>query len=773
MLDIKHSKLIKTKEENKIKNKSEKIIIKSHNKISVSPSCKEKINDNSTIIVNETDSFNQFSEEKLLFDIYSNRLHPPPIGAFSKDLDFDSDLSINNLRPVLKNRKNVILGEGSFSIVQLYEHKRTKKLYAVKKMNSEKIQNISKNKNLINTEVNIHGRINHPNIIKLHNFCKNKNLCYLIMEYAEEGTLFDLVRSTMGLSEKYSFYYFIQTLNSIYFLHLHSIIHRDLKPENLLINSKNILKLCDFGWSVKLNDDKRTTFCGTVEYMAPEIIKKQKYDESIDIWSLGVLLYELVHSYSPFFSEDLDAKKIGKNITMNELKFKKGLSNEYKDLVNSLLIKDSTKRIKIEDIYQHPFMIKYINMIYLEINDKKTIEVNNIINDENGDEDNNAIEGYKSVNIKNKNNKKININNIDLYHRDTNALFESIPNEPIPKILPQSKLNDKIKKISTYFFAKNINKSPSSENNKFKNKKKLFKEKNQIAHIKSFSLGQNDPTFTELNENRLKIIISINNTQNKNYLRENKKSNKNKRNKHRKCLSNFIQPNYIGYPMNLGFYNKVNNGNNKNNINNKNINQTQSSYLSEINNSNHHQYQYISMINTNNTNNFSNIIINNNENNSNSRIILNNFKNKFKNLNLKKLKTNSNFKDLKYLRRINSDSHKILSQAAHKKNNINNNVITSAKKNKKVNNVKINKIKNKKLQQLNIDNNNKINKVSFINKILPKNEKLDLNSNNNKIYLYNKSENKNYCYNNNIMHNYKKNFDNVKKNLHFDISSLK
>ena len=67
--------------------------------------------------------------------------------------------------------------------------------------------------------------------------------------------------------------------------------------ENKLINQNNILILCDFGWSVCLNNDKRVTFCGTVEYMAPEIVKNERYDFSIDVWSLGVLLYELIHSY--------------------------------------------------------------------------------------------------------------------------------------------------------------------------------------------------------------------------------------------------------------------------------------------------------------------------------------------------------------------------------------------------------------------------------------------------------------------------------------------
>ena len=379
-------------------------------------------------------------------------------------------------------------------------------------MNSEKIEKIAKNKNLINTEVNIHGRINHPKIIRLHNFFKNKNLCFLILEYAPNGTLFDIIRSRHGLSEINSFYYFLQTLNAIYFLHLHSIIHHDLKPENLLLNEKNIIKLCDFGWSVKLNDNKRTTFCGTVEYMAPEIIKKQKYDEAIDVWSLGVLLYELVHSYSPFFSEDLDMKKIGNNITNNNLKFKDGLSNEYKDLVQSLLIKDSNKRIKIEELFQHPFMIKYINMIYIQVNEKKGKNLNS-----NSNHTDIKIKKKKITKNKKKDNNIINKKEEGPRETETNEIFESIPNEPVPKILPESNLfYNEIKKINTNFsildkkipdLNLNLNTSRdklnSNINKNIKKEKKLFKTQNKISHVKSFSLGQNDPTFKELNENML------------------------------------------------------------------------------------------------------------------------------------------------------------------------------------------------------------------------------------------------------------------------------
>ena len=759
---------------------------RNNDKVSSSPKKNETKNSSLSTFANPNLNLSrQFQEDNLLEEIYLNRLHPPPIGIFSKDLKFDTNLNINTLTPVIRSNKKVIIGEGSFSVVQLYEDKKTKIKYAVKKMNPEKIEKISKNKKLIDTEVNIHGRISHPNIIKLHNFFKNKNLCYLILEYASDGTLFDIIRSKHGLSEISSFYYFLQTLNAIYFLHLHSIIHRDLKPENLLINQKNIIKLCDFGWSVKLNDDKRTTFCGTVEYMAPEIIKKQKYDEAIDIWSLGVLLYELVHSYSPFFSEDLDVKKIGKNITHNNLKFKDGLSKEYKDLVQRLLVKDGSKRIKLEDIFQHSFMTKYINMIYLQVNNKRNKYLNNITHSET------TIKKKKLIkNIPDKNNDIIQTEE-DPRDTNTNEIFESIPNEPVPKILPEPNLfANEIKKIKSNFFdinkripELNLNLNTSRDilnselNKNIQKENKIFRTQNKIAHVKSFSLGQNDPTFKDLNENRLKIIISINNTQNKNYINKNKNRNKAKQScaGHKKSLSNNFQDNYFGYNSNISLFNRIQqteNSENKNNIinmsskNNKSINQNalnnkifyqgfENNYFKKENNP---RYQYISMVNTNNTNNYSNIIINNGENSPISK--------KLKQFKNKRLKiSTTNYKDLKYLCRVNSDSPNLLFNNTNVKSitKYNNKSISSNYKNKKINN---NIFKNKNLLQSSIDNIHKNIKISFIDEIKNTNNK-EPNP------FYNKTENKNEKYINDGIPNLKKHFDGVKNHLIFDNNNQK
>ena len=140
------------------------------------------------------------------------------------------------------------------------------------------------------------------------------------------------------MDEKTAFHYFIQTCSAIQYLHSIDLVHRDLKPENLLIDELNNVKLCDFGWCVKLDENPRNTFCGTYEYMAPEVVKEEPYSKAIDVWSIGVLLYELLHGYSPFRARskgpDLH-KEIFNNITKYKFKIEKILTGSCKDLINS------------------------------------------------------------------------------------------------------------------------------------------------------------------------------------------------------------------------------------------------------------------------------------------------------------------------------------------------------------------------------------------------------------------------------------------------------
>ncbi len=123
------------------------------------------------------------------------------------------------------------------------------------------------------------------------------------------------------MTEAEAFYYFIQTCAGMHFLHKNGLIHRDLKPENLLVNSQNILKLCDFGWCVHAKaDETRSTFCGTLEYMAPEMLKQPpRYGPAVDTWALGILLYELRHGHAPYSGNS--AHEMSRSIERSKIRF--------------------------------------------------------------------------------------------------------------------------------------------------------------------------------------------------------------------------------------------------------------------------------------------------------------------------------------------------------------------------------------------------------------------------------------------------------------------
>ena len=469
---------------------------------------------------NEIISKNINNEKKTLnphlLNLIKFKLHPPPIGSFLENPELNPRLNFSLLEPVLSKGKKILIGDGSFSKVYLFQNKISKIKYAIKKMNISSFLKKTNNKDLIINEINIQSKINHPNIIRLYNYFEDKNNIniFLVLEYASQKTLFDYIRYKKGLNEIEAFYYFIQAVNAIYFLHKNKIIHRDIKPENLLINNNNILKLCDFGWSVYLNNNKRVTFCGTVEYMAPEIVKKKEYDFSIDVWSLGVLLYELIHSHSPFVAKDLNINKIENNIISKELRFKKGVSLECRDLIEKLLIKDAENRIKIENIYTHPFVLKYVNMInnYINLNYNNTYVIKLEQNKKNNQKE--EINGASKNNI-----------------RESFSEFDSIPSEPeASKILVN--LDNAYRKLSE--INKNIDSGEKQNNeNKFKNIKNLLDKnvKECSRHKKSLSL--NESNLEKLINNKLETNNNENMNKNKLLLKEiseNKTKNINKDN---------------------------------------------------------------------------------------------------------------------------------------------------------------------------------------------------------------------------------------------------
>ena len=387
-------------------------------------------------------------------------------GEILQKIEYNKIYNLNNFVQIMsKNNKPYIIGSGSYGQVYLCKNILNNKYYAIKHMDKSRLKKALKTFSGIYTEIDLQSRISHPNIIQLLYVNESKTKFDLVMEYASKGSLFDFIRKNHHLSEDLSFSIFIQVVNAVYFLHKNDLIHRDIKPENLLLFDKNLVKLCDFGWCVSLNGGQRGTFCGTTEYMAPEMVNKKEYSKEIDIWSLGVLLYEMVHGHSPFIPKKatFNEKEVMENIKIHNLKFDKKISIECRELICHLLDENRSKRYKIEDIFNSDFVKKYeyINDKTIEEKEKnmhnKCIshidylnkpELNNevLINNKNKKNINNEHTNNKTANNfypKNYNNINIDISKKIEINNESNSPVTNSPEKY--KLIPKNKASVKIK----------------------------------------------------------------------------------------------------------------------------------------------------------------------------------------------------------------------------------------------------------------------------------------------------------------------------------------
>ena len=312
-------------------------------------------------------------------------------GILNTKINYDPIYDLKNFTPIYqRNGELKTVGSGSYGQVYLGFNSLDNKYYAIKHMNKKNIFSILKSLLNIQKEIDIQSKINHPNIVKLLYVKETETSYDLVMEYANGGNLFHYIRRNNGLSEDQSFSFFIQVVNAITFLHENDLIHRDIKPENILLFDNNVVKLCDFGWCVKLNGYQRGTFCGTTEYMSPELVNHQVYGKEIDTWSLGILLYELIHGYSPFKPNKscFEPEDVMENIINHNLNFKKQISERCKKLIYGLLDSNIYNRYTVEDIFNSEFVKYYENLEKNKINNsndmlyeenQKGAQINNIL----------------------------------------------------------------------------------------------------------------------------------------------------------------------------------------------------------------------------------------------------------------------------------------------------------------------------------------------------------------------------------------------------------
>ena len=457
------------------------------------------------------------------------------------------------------------IGRGTFSKVKLGLHIPTKQKVAIKILDKEKI-NDEADIERIRREIHILSILRHPHIVQLYETITSDNNIYIIMEYIEGKDLFQYIYSMHHLTEYKSSQLFRQLISCLEYIHKLGIVHRDIKPENILLNKKkNILKLVDFGLSNTYEKDELIrTACGSPCYAAPEMISGKDYEGLYsDLWSCGVVLYCMLVGRLPFDDEDI--KKLYHNIKIANYVMPHFLSDYAQDLLRKILVTNPKKRIKLEEIKRHPFLLmsekipmyKGIIAEYDEIqvdydivrqmkekyfnNDEDCnincdIIVENIKNNlhnkittiynllykfkiENNSNDN--VNNKNKINNNNDNNSNIENNNTniiknkDTFNLETNKINDNITdyleNENSPGFakITEKKDNNKINDLS------NISNSNSNKNHHEKKfnihniKKILFNNTNKKIENDSIKKIENEQIIEKKNEN-----ITINNDNN-------------------------------------------------------------------------------------------------------------------------------------------------------------------------------------------------------------------------------------------------------------------
>ena len=244
------------------------------------------------------------------------------------------------------------IGNGTTGKVKLAQHRETRAQVAVKII---KKSQFDKNPDLqpkIRREMALMRLLNHPHLLKLIEVCESPRHLYLILEYASGGDLFEFLVARRRLEPQLAIELFRQMIYGLDYLHSHGICHRDLKPENLLLDSKNSIKIADFGFARWMKTNVIDTTCGSPHYTAPEVIRGLPYDgRRADAWSAGVILYAMLVGRLPF--DDPSIRTLLAKIKMGNYEIPGHVPAIIKDLIEKLLKVDPNERLTIEQVKEH------------------------------------------------------------------------------------------------------------------------------------------------------------------------------------------------------------------------------------------------------------------------------------------------------------------------------------------------------------------------------------------------------------------------------------
>ncbi|XP_017873667.1 PREDICTED: aurora kinase C [Drosophila arizonae] len=250
------------------------------------------------------------------------------------------------------------LGRGKFGNVYLAREKESQFVVALKVLFKRQIGE-TKVEHQVRREIEIQSHLRHPHILRLYAYFHDEARIYLVLEYAPQGTLFSALQAQpmKRFDDRQSATYIKALCSALLYLHERDIIHRDIKPENLLLGHKGVLKIADFGWSVHEPNSMRLTLCGTVDYLPPEMVLNKPHTKNVDLWSLGVLCFELLVGHAPFFSKTYE--ETYQKILKVDYKTPEHVSKAAAHLISKLLVLNPMHRMPLDQIMLHPWIVAH------------------------------------------------------------------------------------------------------------------------------------------------------------------------------------------------------------------------------------------------------------------------------------------------------------------------------------------------------------------------------------------------------------------------------
>ena len=303
-------------------------------------------------------------QEQLIDKNENKEMEASPSGDSSSPNKEDIKLSYNDFEPIK------LLGTGSFGRVLLVRFKSKDTLYAMKILSKNQIK-IKHQEEHTKTERDLMVKINNPFIVNIKFAFQDDSKLYIVSDFMQGGDMFYHLHSQKKFEESRAKFYAIELILGLEYLHKNSMIYRDLKPENILMDSKGHLKISDFGLSKILDspDDKAYTLCGTPQYLAPEILKNKGYDKTVDWWSLGCFLYEMLTGFLPFYIPK--GNRINPKVFEEPLRFPPDVNPVAINLISQLITvnpkkrlgygEEDAKKIKEHEFFKGVEWEKYLN----------------------------------------------------------------------------------------------------------------------------------------------------------------------------------------------------------------------------------------------------------------------------------------------------------------------------------------------------------------------------------------------------------------------------